>query len=567
MPRTALLGAAAFAIFTTATFSVSAATNTAPKPAVSHKAKKAEDFGVPQVGLINAQVRQGWTTANLTPSGPATDGEWCRRVFLDVVGRIPTVAELNAYLGDRSADKKAKLVERLLGDAYVEEYARNWTSLWTNTLVGRIGGSDEDRLTNREGLQQSLRRAMQRNVPYDRMVYELVSATGISRSGEEGFNGFVNFLANKLSEDGVQATAKTSQIFLGVQVQCTQCHNHPFNEWKQNQFWEMNAFFRQTKALRRYEGGRELNYVELVNQDFGGENGDAQSAAVFYDQRNSVRKVAYPVFLDGTTVNPSGYLDDVNRRTELAKLMIRAPELAKALVNRYWSHFFGYGFTKPIDDMGPHNPPSHPELLEQLTKEVRLHSYDVKELIRWITLSEAYGLSSKYGPKNKRDDPALGEKPMFSRFYLRQMRAEELYDSLLVSTEAHKSRGSYEEQEELKRRWLSQFVIAFGTDENDETTTFNGTIPQTLMMMNGDLIDKATKIEKGSFLERIASNPKLDSGQRIQYLFMASVARKPTGSEIEAANHLLALRHGDVPGALQDMWWALLNSNEFILNH
>ena len=546
-----------------------AAVNTPSAKTTPHRAKKAEDFGIPQVALINAQIRHGWEAGGLAPSGPATDNEWCRRLFLDLLGRIPTVTELNAFLADRTPNKKLKLVDRLLGDEYIEEYARNWTTLWSNVLVGRSGGSsDEDRRTNRQGLQQSLRRAMQRNTTYDRFVYDLISAQGKSRPGSEGFNGYVNFLANKLDDDGVQATAKTSQIFLGVQVQCTQCHNHPFNEWKQNQFWEMNAFFRQTKSLRKYVGGRQLDYVELTNQDFAGENNNPEDAAVFYDQRNSYRVAAYPVFIDGTKLKTqSGYLDSIDRRTELAKLVTRAPELSRAVVNRYWAHFLGYGFTKPIDDMGPHNPPTHPELLDGLAKELRTRSYDLKQLVRWITLSEAYGLSSKYGPKNKRDDPAMGEKPVFSRFYLRQMRAEELYDSLLVSTEAHKTRGSYEEQETLKQEWLSQFVIAFGTDENDETTTFNGTIPQTLMMMNGELVDQATKIEKGSFLERIASDPKLSNTERIQYLFMAALARKATSNETAGANQLLAHRGGNVPAALQDIWWALLNSNEFILNH
>ena len=164
-----------------------------------------------------------------------------------------------------------------------------------------------------------------------------------------------------------------------------------------------------------------------------------------------------------------------------------------------WAHFLGYGFTKPIDDMGPHNPPTHPELLDELASEFKQRSYDLKELIRWIVLSEAYSLVEPVRrASNKKDDPTLGEKPMFSHFYLRQMRAEELYESLLVATEAAQDRG------ELRRAGSrrsasgsSQFVIAFGTDDNDETTTFNGTIPQALMMMNGDLIKKATSDRQG----------------------------------------------------------------------
>ena len=155
-------------------------------------------------------------------------------------------------------DKKAQLVTRLLGDEYVEEYARNQTTLWTNVLIGRAGGTEERTLINRPGMQQASAARFQRNMPYDKMVYEIVSAKGVSKPGEPNFNGFVNFLAGNLDENGIEATAKTSQIFLGMQVRCTQCHNHPFNDWKQNQFWEMNAFFRQTRALRSFEGGRDV---------------------------------------------------------------------------------------------------------------------------------------------------------------------------------------------------------------------------------------------------------------------------------------------------------------------
>jgi hypothetical protein len=527
------------------------------------------DYNIPQIARINEQIRQGWEGSELTPSGPATDAEWCRRLFLDLLGRIPTVEELSKFEADRTPHKKLRLVNELLSEdgPYVEEYARNWTTLWTNILIGRAGGTDAGSLINRTGLQQSLRRALQRNKPYDRFVYEIVNASGSGRPGEENFNGFVNFLAGNLADNGIEATAKTAQIFLGVQVRCTQCHNHPFNEWKQNQFWEFNAFFRQTQALRRFvEGSGEINFVELANEDFGGEDGNTQEAVLFYELRNGLTKAAYPVFFDGTELSKSGYLSEVNRREELAKWMVKSDYLGKALVNRMWAHFMGYGFTKPLDDMGPHNAPTHPELLDELGKDIRQHSYDLKELIRWIVLSEPYSLSSRFSARNKKDDPSLGEKPMFSRFYLRQMRAEELYQSLLTATEALNI-VSAEEQEKQKREWLSQFVIAFGTDDNEETTTFNGTIPQTLMMMNGELIKKATSVEKGSFLQRLAANPKLKSKGKVDYLYRAALGRIPTSTERSLADQLTALRKGDAVAALQDVWWAVLNSNEFILNH
>ncbi|MCE9545298.1 MAG: DUF1549 and DUF1553 domain-containing protein [Planctomycetia bacterium] len=539
-------------------------------PGTSAPTGSASSYGLPQVRYINELIAKGWEDHNLAPSPPATDGEWCRRVYLDLLGRIPTVEELEQFTSDYNADKRARLVDRLLSDEFVEQYAGNWSTLWTNTLIGRAGGTERRTRTNRDGLQQYLRRSFQRNKPYDKLVSELISATGTSKPGTEGFNGAVNFLAMKLEDKGIQAAAQTSQVFLGVRMQCTQCHDHPFNNWQQDQFWQLESFFRQTAALRRFAGGREIAYIELVDQDFGGEGGDPEEAEVYYEQRNGLMKVAYPVFTDAdgtkTDLPKSGLVNRVNRRQELAKLIVGSQWMPRAIVNRMWAHFLGYGFTKPLDDLGPHNPPSHPELMDHLAADFKASGYNLKELIRWIVLSQPYALSSRSTTANKSDDPTLGEKPMFSHFYLRQMRAEELYASLLSATAADKTRGSVEQQETERRKWLDQFVIAFGTDENDETTTFNGTIPQTLMMFNGEMIKRATSGEKGTLLERVASDNKLNTDRKIDFLFKAALSRGATPAERNAALRILGRRTNGTE-ALADLWWAILNMNEFILNH
>jgi hypothetical protein len=532
-----------------------------------------ESYGIPQVKFINEQVSAGWADADVDPSPAATDGEWCRRVHLDVIGRIPTIEELQAFLADSSPTKKADLVARLLGDDFIDEYARNWTDVWTAVLIGRDVDNDN---VSRPGMRQWLRRALSKNIPYDRFMEELVTATGANtnKDGVEGFNGATNFLSGKMEEGGVQATAKTAQIFLGVQVQCTQCHNHPFNKGKQNQFWEMNAFFRQARALRRFEQTMDVQSIEMVDEDFEGEGGDPEAAEIYYELRNGLKKVAYPVFIDGTEIRQSGYLPakkedgtdyGVNRRRELARLIAGSPLFPKAIVNRMWAHFLGYGFTKPIDDLGDHNPPSHPELLDGLAEQFREQSFDLKELVRWIVLSKPYALSSKGTAKNAKDDPTLGEKPKFSRFYLRQMRAEDLYESLLTATEADRSRAA-EVAAKKKDEWLGQFIIAFGTDEGDDSTTFNGSIAQVLMMFNGDLVKVATSTGKGGFLDRVAASGTKNAA-KIDALYLAALARKPSQKELAAANKLMQDREGDAVEALQDVWWAVLNSNEFIINH
>lgn len=540
----------------------------AEEPERSAKGPPVPDYGLAQVRKINEEIRRVWSDHQLAPSPAASDGEWCRRIYLDVLGRVPSVQELREFVSSREADRKAKLVNKLLtGDDYTEDFARNWTTIWTNILIGRNGGLENRSLISREGMQKYLRDSFARNKPYDKLVYELVTATGNTTPGESDFNGATNFLIMKLDENGAQATAMTSKIFLGLQVQCTQCHNHPFNEWKQQKFWEFNAFFRQTAATsERQPGSRQIESATLLNRDFAGETNNPREAILFYELRNGLLQSAFPVFVDGKEISKSGQVSECDRRRELGKLIVQSPFMDKTMVNRMWQHFLGYGFTKPVDDLGPHNYPSHPALLDYLGEEFRKNRFDLTELIRWIVLSEAYSLSSKGTPKNKADDPLLGEAPKFTHFYLRQMRAEELYESLLVATQAHKTRGSYEEQERLKADWLQQFVLAFGTDEGDEATTFNGTIPQALMMFNGDLVKKAISAEKGSFLYQVATS-NLKSADKIEYLFEAALARRPTNEEINIANQLLYARKGDTAAALQDIFWAVLNSNEFILQH
>ena len=530
---------------------------------------------------INRLLKESWEEYEVIPSSIATEGEWCRRVFLDVLGRIPTTDELNVFLEDKSSEKKRHLVDRLLSAKYDGTYSRNWSNVWANILIGRSGGSERNSRTNRQGMENYLSEAFVENRPYDQMVFELLSAQGTSRPPSKKqdaprFNGAVNFLAMKLGnnpndpEYGAQATAKTSQIFLGLRIQCTQCHDHPFNRWKQNQFWELNAFFRQAVALRRFEGGRMIAFVELADQDFQGPTSEPEEAEIFYDKRNGVRKAAYPVFTDRsglkTELPRSGFLVDVDRRAELARLVRSSEYLPIALVNRYWNYFFGYGFTQPFDDMGPHNVISHPELLEHLSQEFVAGGYDLKKLIRWIVLSDAYGASSRFGDKNKIDDPARGNPPLFSRFYPRQMRAEQLYDSLMIATGADKTVGSADQQKAQRERWLRQFVIAFGTDEIDEATTFNGTIPQVLTLFNGDLMRQATSNAEGNFLQDVSSNDNLKSREKLDRLFLAALARNATMEERNWANKAFA-QSEDIGTALQDIWWVILNTNEFILNH
>ncbi|QDU37576.1 hypothetical protein Mal4_18910 [Maioricimonas rarisocia] len=512
----------------------------------------------PIIDYINERIRTVWEENEVKPSPHADDAEWLRRVYLDIVGHIPSGSELEAFLADEDPGKRARVIEELLEHP---DYVRNFTTTWTNLALGR---ATPDR-TSRPGMEKFFRESFARNRPWNEIVYDLMTAEG---HFEE--NGAVNFLLGQLqgnpnSDDyAVEATARTTRLLLGLQIQCTQCHNHPFNRWEQNQFWEFNSFLRQIRRLDhdKYdpESGQMVDdYSELVFRDFTG--------PVYFETRSGLMKVAYPIYFDREVDANAG----TNRREELARLMTEDDPnqwIARAMVNRMWGHFFGYGFTRPVDDMGPHNPPSHPELLDRLTDEFVKSGYDVKQLVRWICNSEAYNLTSTFNPDNEFDNPAAGEVPLFSHMYVKTLNAEQLYDSLLVATNAHQSgQSGYEQSERQRQRWLRDFLRIFGGNEEDEPTLFSGSIPQALLMMNGELVNKAISAEKGSYLYTVLADSRLrNDSARVQRLYQAALGRTPSRFELSKIQQLIR-GNPDKVAAYQDLYWALLNSNEFIVNH
>jgi hypothetical protein len=512
----------------------------------------------PLIAFIDEQIRTGWQDNEVQPSQHATDAEWLRRVYLDLVGHIPAPEVVNAFVADKDEAKRSKVIDQLLDDP---DYVRNFTTVWANLLLGR---NTPDR-TSRPGLEKFLRESFARNRPWNDIVFDLLTATG---HFEE--NGAVNFLLGQLDgnpnrEDyTVEATAKATRLFLAMQVQCTQCHNHPFNDWQQAQFWQFDSFFKQIvrNNVQKYDptSGRMVDdYSELLPRDFDG--------PVYYETRAAEMKVAYPEYF-GTEV---GFGTEVDRRAEFAKLVCRDDpnkQLARAMVNRTWGHFFGYGFTRPLDDMGPHNAPSHPDLLERLTDEVVKSGYDLKQLARWICNTEAYNLTSQYNETNDIDCPADGEVPLFSHMYVKTMTAEQLYDSLLVATSAHKAgQSGYEQAQAQRDRWMRDFLVIFGGNEDEEPTLFSGSIPQALMMMNGELVQKAVSTDKGSYLNTVLSDARLrNDNARLQQLYVSAFGRLPDRRETGALTQYIASRPDKV-AAYQDVYWSLLNSNEFIVNH
>lgn len=511
------------------------------------------------IAFVNEELQTGWNVEQVKPSPKADESEWLRRAHLDIVGRIPAPGVVERFLKDNQPGKHARMIDTLLDDP---QYVRHWTTVWTNLLIGRSTSRD----AQRTGLQKFLREGFAHNRAWKDLVFDLVSAEG---TPEE--NGATGFLLAHLNNEAVPATAITARVFLGTQVQCTQCHNHPANDSRQNEFWEFNSFFQQTalveKDVKDPVSGKTVRRAALVNREVGGPH--------FYETRQALMRAAFPKFA-GEQVDPS---PQVNRRRELARLMVDddGQQLARSFVNRTWEHFFGAAFTRPVDDMGPHNPPSHPALLDRLTTEFVQSGYDVKQLIRWICQSDAYRLSSRFSDANAIDDPTVGNTPLFSRVYVKSMTAEQLYDSLIVATKADEApRALSHDMDRQRDEWIQQFILDYATEENDEASTFDGTIPQALLVMNGELVTAAVSSAPGTLLHDVVQD-RLSEQDKIRRLSLAALSRYPTPKEMAALRKALHERVSKAPRTqnrdlliaegFQDVFWAFLNSNEFVLVH
>ena len=496
---------------------------------------------------IDQMLKDSWQSAGVKPSAFSRDDEFVRRAYLDVLGRIPNIAEARAFLSSKEQAKRVKLVEYLLAHP---DYAKNMATQWKVTLIGR---GRPDRNVDPRALTDWLRKQFAANRPWNEMALELITAKGSNKE-----NGAVNYTMSHLEGGAVPLTSLTTRVFLSQQIQCTQCHDHPSNDWKQADFWGINAFLKgiRTKDFNKEDttGAEVYDHTELTDaptDDFS-----------TYERRDARMGVVFPTFLDGRKISQG---KDVNRREALGKFITGADNEAfpKAMVNRVWTHLMGRGFVNPVDDFGPHNNPSHPELLDRLGKDFKESGYNVKQLIRWIMNSDAYQLTSSSIPANEKDES------LFTHMTLKPMTPEQLFDSLLVATAAHKA-GSQADSDKRRDEWLRQFQFAFANDEGDESTSFQGTIPQALMMMNGDLMAQAVGGKSGSFLADLLEQSQLQRRQPIgefvvQHLYLAALSRAPSPREFAMAQGFLGSNPDSIP-VMEDIFWALLNSNEFILN-
>ncbi|TWU01658.1 DUF1549 and DUF1553 domain-containing protein [Neorhodopirellula pilleata] len=492
-----------------------------------------------------------WKDEQIEPVPQASDLQLLRRAYLDLAGRTPTVTEVREYLNNTSDDRYQRLIERLLDSP---DHASQMAAVWRSFLIPE--GVDLDALGGREAFEKWLSEQFAADEPYDQIVRKLLLAEGrLSRSGPLLF-----YSALKLNAD--QLAARTSRVFLGMRLECAQCHDHPFEPWTQKDFWSYAAFFAQ---ISRPKGDLESVSTLMRVQDV--DRGEVMLP--------DTEVVIQPRFLGQSAAeqqDDASAADDLSpRRQRLANWLTGPdnPYFARATVNRVWSHMFGRGIVDPVDDFGDNNHPVSPELLDTLASQFIESEFDLKTLIRTIALSKAYQLSSSSDRAGESVADTAKRLEMFAQMNVKTLTAEQLYDCIAVATLLDPQNASTS-QYVLTRFGNSereQFLQQFASPSTSRSEYLAG-IPQALMLMNGSLIAQATGEGSSGLIESLDA-PFFTDAQRIDVLFMATLSRPARPDEMKLVAEFLpaGATASQRRSGLADLLWALINSSEFTLNH
>jgi hypothetical protein len=488
--------------------------------------------------VIDEEVNLRLKQEGIKASPRADDAEFLRRVYIDLIGVIPPPEKVKAFLESNDPHKRANLIDELLKDSgYGKQLAENWANLI-------VPLESNNRLLQTEDLRKWLENAFNSNQPWNKVVEELLTA-----SGDLDKNAAVTFFVANPSMD--KMTNQVTALFLGVQLQCAQCHNHPFTGWKQEEYWGMASFFRQVRQSANPQQAAKNGTTITVSEQPGAAKVGKKGGGMPEGFKNVPAK-----FLGAETAKiPAGG----PARPVLAK-WITAPEnpyFARAMVNRMWAHFFGRGFVNPINDMHDDNPATHPELLAALAEQFRRHDYDLKYLVKAILLTDAYQRTSK--PANDNGD----ETEYYSRMYIKALTPEQLFDSLAQVVGPPKG-GPFGGKgaaggKKGPRTPRDAFIAFFRVEEGSDPLEYQSGIPQALRLMNAPQLNNG-----GKALEEAAK--RATPAEAIDYLYLATVSRHPTAAETE---RLVAYtkKQSSARTAYGDILWALLNSSEFTLNH
>jgi hypothetical protein len=465
---------------------------------------------------VDGAIREAWTREGLTAAPTTDDARFFRRLSVDVLGIIPTPDETLAFLNDRAPDKRRRAVEAMLASP---RYAEHWTNYWDRVLLGR---EVRNNLVDRGAFRAWIGQEFAANAPWNKLVFDLMTATGQNRPAEEGktegVNGAVNWVL-KYRDTPADLSGAASRVFLGVQIQCAQCHDHKTEKWKTEDFRHLTACFMQTKGnVLDKESKQKVVEVKDVDRPIKAPKKAVMNGANEY-------AAATPAALDGTDFSASP-----NRRQALASWLTapQNPWFARAFVNRLWGEFLGRGFVDPVDDFRDSNPPVMPELLDKIAADFVAGGYDVKRLIRLITTTEVYQRSTAAPVAGK----APAEARYWSRFRLAPLGPDELLDSLVAATRMDDllARQNADKLDQIRMQMRRQFTVLFDVDEDEDDDQFSGTIPQVLMLLNGRLTTAGSSAVPGSALADILAMPGGDE-LKIKALYLRTLSREPTGDE------------------------------------
>ena len=474
---------------------------------------------------IDLQISRAWEGHEVTPAEQSSDAEFCRRVWLDLAGVAPPVAEARAFLDDDTVDKRSVLIDRLLASPY---HARHMAATWNDILLPADAQSIQQR-GNVAALESWLRDQFASNTPYDYFVASFLTAGGAADRGPAIFYTTRDVEPKKIA-------AATSRIFLGIQLQCAECHDHPFDRWTQEDFWGYAAFFAQ------------LQRADENNGD-GGFITDQSDREVTLPDSDQTVAPHYP----GASEPPE--VDVTNHRRRQLTIWLASRDnryFARAAVNRVWGQLFGRGLVDPVDAMDKDNPASHPELLKFLTDYFVQHRFDLRKLLATVTRSQAYQRSSAFAGDTRPDEGLLAV------MNIKTLTAAQYYDSIRQNVLRQPSDFATDQTDPRREQFLARMKAA-----DSLPSEYPHGVMQVLGVMNGPEISQAIDGQQSGLLASLEA-PFFSDQDKVEAIFLAALSRRPTAAEQKRVAKFFN-KDDSSTTSLQlqsDLLWTLLNTAE-----
>jgi hypothetical protein len=498
--------------------------------------------------LVDRYTQKKWKELGIVPSELCSDEVFIRRASLSITGTLPTPDRVRAFLADKSADKRDKLIDELLE---TPEYSYYFANRWADILRVKRG-NQQGRAFGTFAFHNWIRESIAADKPYDEFAREILAAIGDETKAPPT-------VWYKDLQKPEQFVDDAAQLFLGVRMACAQCHHHPYEKWSQDDYWGMAAFFGQL-------GRKNVPVLGQVNQQ------QNQRVVIFNKGSGTVTntRTKQPAVMKALDAEPIVLSPGEDPRHRLVDWMVdvKNPFFARSVANRYWAHFFGRGLVDPLDDMRVTNPPSNPELLDALAKEVVDSKYNLKHLIKVLVKSRTFQLSSLPNEFNKHD------KRSYARYYPARMSAEVLFDAVCQVTNSPSTFPGLPQDKHSPTRAImlpdesfqSYFLDVFGRPQRISACecerVSEANLAQALHLLNSAEIQN--KLSRGGGRADVLAKDKRSDAEKVDELFLWAFARLPTAAQRQQAlDHIAA--QTNKREAYENILWALLNTKEFII--